>query len=346
MKLKINILYDFKTGPWGGGNQFLKALRQSLIKQKNYSEDPENADVIIFNSHHFGENLACLKYLINLKQSIPKLRLIHRLDGPVSLIRGGSKSIDTLIFDINSKLADGTVFQTNWSRKKSFEMSLYTKHVHRTIINAPNDEIFPRKTIVPIKGKIKLINTSWAANERKGVDILKYLDQELDFSRFQMTFVGNINADFKNINVFSPKDSAVLAEILRSHDIFIAPSINDPCSNALCEALHTGLPALARDSGGHPELVGNGGVLFQGTNDILKQLDLLTKSYSVYQMNIAMPNINVIAKQYIDFAADLMKQEQHLEKIDVNAVRIKTKLYYLKQRFKNVFPKQNQSKHL
>ena len=29
--MKINIHYDFKDGPYGGGNQFLKALKNEFI---------------------------------------------------------------------------------------------------------------------------------------------------------------------------------------------------------------------------------------------------------------------------------------------------------------------------
>ena len=48
--MKIHILYLFKDGPWGGGNQFLKALRNEFIKMNFYEEIPEKADVILFNS--------------------------------------------------------------------------------------------------------------------------------------------------------------------------------------------------------------------------------------------------------------------------------------------------------
>ena len=35
---KIHILYKFKSGPWGGGNQFLKALRTALTQKGVYAE--------------------------------------------------------------------------------------------------------------------------------------------------------------------------------------------------------------------------------------------------------------------------------------------------------------------
>ncbi len=64
----------------------------------------------------------------------------------------------------------------------------------------------------------------------------------------------------------------------RGMDCYVAASIDDPCSNALLEALACGLPALFRRSGGHPELVGEGGVGFDGPDDAAAALDRLAPS--------------------------------------------------------------------
>ena len=345
MTPKIHILYQFKLGPWGGGNQFLKALRLGLMKKDAYAERADDADVILFNSHHFGENLIDLEHLINLKISQADLRLMHRLDGPVSLIRGGSKSVDKLIFYINTKLADGTVFQTDWCRKKSAKIGLITTHISKNIINAPDENLFYQKPKKTLNKKLKLINTAWTANKRKGLDILQYLDKALDFSRFEMTFVGNVNAKFQNIITLPPQDSTALAKTLRAHDIFIAPSINDPCSNALCEGLHSGLPSLARNSGGHPELMREGGVIFDGENDVLEKLEVLSSSYDTYRNQINMLTIHDIADQYLSFANDLIKQDQHFEDINIDMVRRKTKRYAFMNRLKDAFLRRAKSNY-
>ena len=73
----------------------------------------------------------------------------------------------------------------------------------------------------------------------------------------------------------APQDSRRLGELLRQHDLYIAASRNDPYSNALLEALASGLPALYLDEGGHGEFVGHGGLPFKNTEDVLPQLDRL-----------------------------------------------------------------------
>jgi glycosyltransferase involved in cell wall biosynthesis len=50
-------------------------------------------------------------------------------------------------------------------------------------------------------------------------------------------------------------DSDAVAELLRESHVFALPSFTENCSVAIIEALLTGLPVLASDAGGNPELV-------------------------------------------------------------------------------------------
>ncbi len=58
--------------------------------------------------------------------------------------------------------------------------------------------------------------------------------------------------------------SVDVAAELRQSDLFVLPSVNEPCSVALMEALALGLPAIVSDSGGGPDIVKPGcGLLFR-----------------------------------------------------------------------------------
>lgn len=48
--MKINIPYDFVSGPWGGANQFLAALRGKWRRSGVYG-NAEGADIVVLNSH-------------------------------------------------------------------------------------------------------------------------------------------------------------------------------------------------------------------------------------------------------------------------------------------------------
>lgn len=296
--MKIHILYNFKEGAWGGGNQFLKALRKYFIEEECYAESPNDADVILFNSHHE------LKSVLRLKMERPQTIFIHRVDGPIFYTRGRDRETDKIIFDFNQSIADGTVFQSKWSRNKSYELGMKKNEFETVIINAPDSEIFyPSKNEQPRNDgeKLKLIAACWATNIKKGFDIYEFIDKNADFNKYEMTFVGRSPVEFRNIRHVPPQSSEKLADLLREHDIFIIASIDDPCSNSLIEALHCRLPAVVRSSGGHPEIIGTAGVTFEGKEDVLDAINLINENLEMYRGGINRPNISVVGRSYYDF---------------------------------------------
>jgi sugar transferase (PEP-CTERM/EpsH1 system associated) len=55
-----------------------------------------------------------------------------------------------------------------------------------------------------------------------------------------------------------PGERADVSEVLRSMDVFVLPSLREGLSNAILEAMATGLPVVATRVGGNPELVEEG----------------------------------------------------------------------------------------
>ena len=296
MDFKVNIFYEFKEGAWGGGNQFLKALRNYFKDFGIYTESPADADVILVNSHHGLDKVFIHKW------RHPNQILIHRVDGPISDVRKRDKIIDEQIIQFNA-IVDGTIFQSNWSKEKNYEIGMQKSPYETTIINAPDSTIFNSKNeMLVAKRKIKLIATSWSPNIRKGFDIYKFLDEHLDFDKYEMTFVGNSPIQFKNITWLKPVSSDELAKILKGHDIFITASRSDPCSNSLIEALHCGLPAVARNDGGHPEIVGKAGELFENKEEIVEAIEKVATNYEFYQFQINLPTLDEVGEKYYEFA--------------------------------------------
>ena len=167
--MKINIYAELSSGPYGGGNQFLKALKKKFINNGCYEDNYKLADILIFNSHHSLKNVCEIKY------KYPKKILIHRVDGPLFLARGKMGRItDKLIFYINHQIADAIVFQSDWSRKESYKLGYIKNKFEKIIINAPDPEIFyPIKKNIP--KKFGLIASSWSNNQRKGFYFYHFL---------------------------------------------------------------------------------------------------------------------------------------------------------------------------
>ena len=304
----IHILSEFIEGPWGGGNQFQKALRENLILKGKYSEDINKADVIIVNSHHWNNRLW---ELFKLKRTNANVTIIHRVDGPVFIVRGSREQIlvDKTIIYFNRYIADGTIFQSDWSKKQCISIGMDDKKKQITIMNAPNPNIFyPAKKPLEYK-KIRLIATSWSGNMQKGFDVYQYLDNNLDFSKYEFTFIGNSPIKFNNIKHIQPLPSKELANRLREHDLFITASVNDPCSNSLIEAMHCGLVPIVRNSGGHPEIINNSGVLFNGEEDVLNKIKLAGKNKKSLRQSFDLMTIDSIVEKYIKFSKSFIEKK-------------------------------------
>ena len=99
--MKVFISYKTKGEAWGGGNQFLKNLKDKFLIMQQICDDPKDADIILFNSHH--NLIETLFYKIKY----PDKKFIHRIDGPISSYRGEKeKKLDKLIYLFNSKISN------------------------------------------------------------------------------------------------------------------------------------------------------------------------------------------------------------------------------------------------
>lgn len=310
--VKINILYKTTDSPTGGGNQFLRNLKKWFITNDYYAE-AKDADVILFNSHHF------IYEVMELKKKYPDKLFIHRVAGPIILQTHKGDNRHKIVHIANKYLGDATVFQSKFSMDENIKYNMPRNRFEKVIGNAADPDIFNSigKEDFRESEKIRLVATSWSNNVTKGFHIYQFLDQNLDFDKYDMTFIGNSPVQFKNIRMISPLDSLHLAEELRKHDIYITASKNEPCSNALIEALTCGLPAVCLNSGSNPELLKEGGLLFDTSNELCEIIDKLSDQYIEFKRKIEVIQMNDIALGYIELArqlVDAVKQKIYVPK--------------------------------
>ena len=327
--MTINIFHRLKEGPWGGGHQFLKALKKELVRLGCYQENSELADVVLLNSFEDTSSL------FRFKRKYSSKIFIHRVDGPIFLVRGRDKILDKKVFRINQAVADGTVFQSKWCLDKSKDLGMPKNEFETVIYNAPDRNIFNRsdKKTLDRKRKIKLVAVSWSDNWKKGFEYYQFLDDNLNFSRWEFVFVGRSPVKFKNIKIVSPLPPEKLAALLKEQDIYVTASQNEPCSNALIEALACGLPSLVLESGGHPELIGKGGVLLKNKEEMVKGLEKIVQNYKTYADNSPIFSIEKVAQEYLDFGLSiaaavksgnyLPKKPSWLESLNLSVIKIK-----------------------
>lgn len=295
---QVAFFHDFAPPPTGGGHQFLRALWRELERRGIALVNnavPRSAQACLFNSFNFD-----FQVLRRIRRKRPDCRFIHRVDGPIGLYRGFDDGTDQRILDLNRELADVTVFQSRFSLQAHQDLGMKFRRP-LVIPNAPDPDVFHARgrTAFSTDRKTRLISVSWSDNPNKGAADYAWLDRNLDYTRFEYTFIGRINAPLRNIRHLPPMDSRALADQLRQHEVFITASRHDPCSNSLIEALHCGLPAIYLRSGGHGELVGEGGLGYAEVEEAPELLDVLVANHSRFQSAIPTHDIAVIANRYL-----------------------------------------------
>lgn len=293
----LALFHEFSPSPSGGGHQFLRALVTEL----------ERRGLAVELNRLSGETPACLFNSFNFdfrrlrRFAGREARFVHRIDGPIGVYRGFDDGSDVRIAEINAELASATICQSRFSLEKHRELGL--ELVEPVVIpNTVDPAIFhPPARRAPLEGRtVGVIATSWSDNPRKGAGALRALADRLDPALFALTFAGRPPDGLDGWRLVAPLPSLELAELLRAHDVYVAPSRDDPCSNALLEALACGLPAAYRRSGGHPELVGDAGLPFDEDDELADVVVQLAAEIDERRARISTHPIARVADRYLD----------------------------------------------
>jgi glycosyltransferase involved in cell wall biosynthesis len=293
----LAVLHEYEPPPSGGGHQFLRALTGELERRGldvEWNRISGETHACLFNSFNF--DAARLRRFAR-----DDVRMVHRVDGPIGVYRGFDDGTDRHIAALNAAYAHATVFQSQFSLEKHRELGIELRDPH-VIQNAPDPRLFhPPAAHEPVGGRrLRVVATSWSANPRKGADVLSWLDEHLDELDADVTFAGQSTSRFARIRTVGPLPSEELADLLRSHDVYLAASRDDPCSNALLEGLACGLPAAFLRSGGHPELVGDGGIGFDSADELPRVLARLRSELDDRRAAIRVPALADVVDRYLE----------------------------------------------
>ena len=295
----LALFHEFADSPAGGGHQSLRALvaecrRRGVRIETNSLSSSTRA--VLFNSFNFD-----FERLEHLASRAEGFRMIHRVGAVTSLYRGFDDGTDKRVGEINAKLADATIAISHATVAMYHEIGIELTEP-RVIYNPCDPAIFHPAGRLPFNRarKIKVICSSWSDNPRKGGPTYAWLDRNLDWDRYELTFVGNTRESFTHTRQIAPLPSHELAELLREHDVYVTATEHDAYSNALVEALSCGLPAVYLESGGSAEAVKDAGFGFREREEIPALLDRLVDEYEERQAAISLPPLEQIVDDYLE----------------------------------------------
>jgi glycosyltransferase involved in cell wall biosynthesis len=227
--------------------------------------------------------------------------MVHRVGAVTSLYRGFDDGTDVRVAEMNRYFADATIAISHATVQmyRSIGVELVEP---RVIYNGTDPAIFhPRGRVRFARTRpTRLVVVSWSDNPRKGGPFYRWLEDNLDWSRYELTYVGNTGEELERAMVVPPLPSSELADFLRTQDVFVTATENDAYSNALVEALCCGLPAIYLISGGSAEAVKDAGFGFSEWDEVPALLDRLREEYEDRQSRISLPTLAEVTDEYLD----------------------------------------------
>jgi glycosyltransferase involved in cell wall biosynthesis len=297
---EVALFHDFAPPPAGGAHQSLRAvvgeMRRRGVTVEIGAASP-NARAILFNSFNFDASR--LEWFA--ARVSDDCRMVHRVGAVTSLYRGFDDGTDAHVARLNSRFADATIAISHATVEmyRSIGIELVAP---RVIYNGTDPEIFHPHGRTPFsRGRpTRVVAVSWSDNPRKGGPFYRWLERNLDWTRYALTYVGNTQEPFERATVVAPLPSHELAALLRTQDVFITATQHDAYSNALVEALRCGLPAVYLQSGGSAEAVKDAGFGFTEWDEVPALLDRLRDEYEERQARVSLPSLAEVTDAYLD----------------------------------------------
>lgn len=253
--LKICLGYEIRNGPWGGGNLFLRSIKNHFEKKGAVCVNSlkDTPDIIMIINPRSGT--LSLRDIRHYKRKHPKAIVIHRINETDKA--KNSRIIDRLRIKAN-KVSDMVVFVSAWVRDYYIKQGFDTRLSNIVINNGAEESIYnptgysrwnPREPL-------KLVTHHWSDNRMKGTDIYEYFDELLSDpwmrQRFEFTYIGKLPAGsiLKNSKYVPPLHGEALARELKNHHVYLTAARWEACPMHPLEGAACGLPVLYIDEGG------------------------------------------------------------------------------------------------
>lgn len=302
------VYFNYRTvdGPWGGANTFHRLLKNALRSDSNISvvDRARDSDVILlglsngpgrrwWERHlvqpsqidrlcYYGTHASIGRYA---KADYRRRGLVFRVVTLPSRAYGHGNAAgrrqETLLFH-SLERTDIDVFQSRYALRLFSDLGYAKPAV--VIHNATDQSIFnPFGRKVWVRGKpLRLFSCTFSTRKSKGFDVIARFSQCRGVESYHVgAWPGDVDCGaVRMLGTLSP--GQIAAEYRLRGDVFLHPAKDDPCPNAVVEALSCGLPVLYSQPGGTAELVGQCGLEIEGEpEDVLSRLRAGYEAYAL-----------------------------------------------------------------
>jgi glycosyltransferase involved in cell wall biosynthesis len=257
---KIRIFFNYKhiSKPWGGANNFIRALYQILNDSGEFEfadNIEDDYDILFMNQLGMGpandSKKIGLKDIKRIKEHHKKKIIVRVVNlNKVAHPFGIRNFINHFIEDINLvrliNLADLVIFQSLY-QKAIFQKYGY-KRTNNVVIHNGADSKFRNDDDRPkINGdKLCIVSSTSSPRATKRHDLIARMSDMKDVT---MVHMGNWpdNVDKKKVEMRGVLSIDEMKEVYRNTHYLFHPAIKDPCPNVIFEAILSGLPVVYND---------------------------------------------------------------------------------------------------
>ncbi|OJJ19294.1 hypothetical protein BKI52_21000 [marine bacterium AO1-C] len=224
------------------------------------------------------------------------------------------------------------VSPSQWMLQEAQNQPFLKKFQHLKIPNGINLDIYKsldqtlarQKYKLPTDKKIILFLAENIHNKRKGFDLLRKALHQVDPEENLVLLVGshqNVTLDFPHKKLGYINEDTKLAEVYACADVCVVPSLEDNLPNTMLESLACGVPVVAFDTGGIPDMVTpyktgllapteNHQMLGKKINEILSNPQLhQTLSQNARKKAISEFSLDIQTKRYIEIYQQVLQKK-------------------------------------
>ena len=280
-KIKIFFAYKHIDEPWGGANNFIRALFNH-VKQSDEFEIVDSidvpADILFMNQLGKGRGFDGTKSSYTLdqvkewKKRNPSGKVIVRAVNLRSHSHPTMKPLQKFkdfISDIRIikllNFSDFSIFQSQY-QKYFFTKSGYKGQKNIIIHNGASDVFNRCSSSIPLGDQLILFSTSMAKRKTKRQDLIARISK-LPNVKVKHAGAWPKRLPLENVEFLGKLDHSQVEQHMRQSHFFFHPAQYDPCPNSVIEALCFGMPVIYHPGpGSSAELVKQNGIAIDEDN--------------------------------------------------------------------------------
>lgn len=285
-KTRIFFAYKHTDEPWGGANNFIRALYNGIMSDPSFivhHDISSESDILFFSQLSCGpgnvasgskklyrfRNIRKLKNKNKAKLIVRAVNLNINSNRPKGLISLLLYIKEGLLIDISTirllNLANFVIFQSEF--QKSFFKKWGYAGKNNIIIHNGAPSIFKNDnfSVSEAHNPLHIVsNSNYKAFKKH--DIIARMSL---LDGVNIIHIGNWSDRIKNhrVDARGTLTHEEIVEIYKNSDYLLHPAVSDPCPNSVIEALHSGLPVIYNaGEGSSSEIVRGNGIPIDENN--------------------------------------------------------------------------------